>query len=95
MTKYIDSDKVVERLKASPAFENLGEDGLLLLGVTEDIIKKTKTADVVKVVRCMDCKRSKKMPFDGFYYCKRHRVLMESNDFCSRARHKEVHDERT
>ena len=45
--KYIDLNKAIERLKASPAFPNMGTDGYFLLGVVEDLLKKLPTADVV------------------------------------------------
>jgi hypothetical protein len=37
-----------------------------------------------KVVLCKDCKRSRPMIFDGYYYCKRHRVVRKADDFCSK-----------
>lgn len=49
MSRYIDADKFIERLNASPAFPNMGTDGYFLLGVVEDLLKSFPTADVVEV----------------------------------------------
>ena len=46
MPRYIDLDKAIERLNASPAFPNMGMDGYFLLGVVEDLLRKMPTADV-------------------------------------------------
>jgi hypothetical protein len=46
MERYIDADKFIERLKASPAFPNMGMDGYFLLDVVENLLKKFPTADV-------------------------------------------------
>ena len=46
MARYIDADKFIERLKASPAFPNMGMDGYFLLDVVENLLKKFPTADV-------------------------------------------------
>ena len=56
MSRYIDADKFIERLNASPAFPNMGTGGYFLLGVVEDLLKSFLTADVVEVVRCKECK---------------------------------------
>lgn len=47
MARYIDLDKAIERLKASPAFSNMGTDGYFLLDVVENLLNKQPTADVV------------------------------------------------
>lgn len=47
--RFIDADKFIERLNASPAFPNMGMDGYFLLGVVEDLLKSFPTADVVEV----------------------------------------------
>lgn len=47
MARYIDADKFIERLKASPAFHNMGMDGYFLLDVVETLLKNFPTADVV------------------------------------------------
>jgi hypothetical protein len=44
--RYIDADKFIERLKASPAFPNMGMDGYFLLDVVENLLKKFPPADV-------------------------------------------------
>lgn len=47
MARYIDLDKAIERLKASPAFSNMGTDGYFLLDIVENLLNKQPTADVV------------------------------------------------
>ena len=47
MARYIDADTFMERLKASPAFSNMGMDGYFLLDVVEELLKKFPAADVV------------------------------------------------
>ena len=47
MARYIDADRFIERLNASPAFPNMGTDGYFLLGVVENLLKSFPTADVV------------------------------------------------
>ena len=46
MARYIDADKFIERLNASPTFPNMGTDGYFLLGVVEDLLKMQPAADV-------------------------------------------------
>ena len=83
MPRYIDLDKAIERLNASPAFPNMGMDGYFLLGVVKNLLEKQPTAAVVEVVRCKDCKH--------FYLDERCTLLgdfpeepqMEPDDFCS------------
>lgn len=52
MSKYIDADALVRRLKHSPLF--LGTNMQFKDGVI-DLVEKQPTADVVEVVRCKDC----------------------------------------
>ena len=53
MSRYIDADKFTERIKASPAFCNMGQDGYFLQEVVLQILEKfptaNPTADVVEV----------------------------------------------
>ena len=56
MARYIDADKLKDRIKASCAFPNIGQDGYFLQDCTIDLIDKQPTADVVEVVRCKDCR---------------------------------------
>jgi hypothetical protein len=58
MSRYIDADKFAERIKASPAFSIMGQDGYFLQEVVLDLLDKRSTADVVDVVRCKDCKHN-------------------------------------
>jgi hypothetical protein len=51
-------------------------------------LNKIPIADVVEVVHCKDCERSRPMMFDGFYYCNRYRVCKRADDFCSGAKRK-------
>ena len=54
MPRYIDADKLSQRIKASPAFKNLTRDDFasdLLRNVVFDLIDNAPTADVVEVRR--------------------------------------------
>lgn len=53
MSRYIDADKLIERLMHSPLFlvaPKNSKDGII------DLIVSRPTADVVEVVRCKDCR---------------------------------------
>ena len=56
MPRHIDADKFAERIKVSPAFPNMGFEGHFLRNVVLDLLDNAPTADVLKVVRCKDCK---------------------------------------
>lgn len=92
MARYIDADKLKNRIKASCVFPNIGQDGYFLQNCTIDLIDKQPTADVVEVVRCKDCKQK-----GGFqachgktiYFCKLHKFCVGKNDFCSCGERKE------
>lgn len=72
MNRYIDTDKLKARLNASPAFQNMGQDGFFLKEVVLNILDGQPTADVVEVVhakwelehktygkmRCSHCKHN-------------------------------------
>ena len=64
-----------------------GQDKMFVK-VVEQVVEDTPTADVVEVVRCKDCQRSRPMIFDGFYYCKRVRAVRKADDFCSKGKRK-------
>ena len=49
MERYIDLDKAIERLKASPAFPNFGTDGYFLLGVVVELLEQQPNADVISL----------------------------------------------
>ena len=88
MARYIDLDKAIARLKASPAFPNMGTDGYFLLAVVKNLLKKQPTAAVVEVVRCKDCKYWTGRDFDG--YCTTNGLsTRKANDFCSYGERKE------
>lgn len=56
MSRYIDANKLIERLKHNPNFLTApkhSKDGII------DEIVYQPTADVVEVVRCRDCKFSR------------------------------------
>ena len=59
--RYIDADKLVARINASPVFSNIGTDGFFIRDCVLDLIDTQPTADVVEVVRCRDCKYSRKI----------------------------------
>ena len=47
MPRHIDADKFIERIKESPAFQNMGTDGYFLQCVVLDLLRDFPTADVV------------------------------------------------
>ena len=81
MARYIDADKLIERINASCAFPNVGQDGCFLRDCVIDLIGKQTTADVVEVVRGKDCKYL--MFSDCYGECKRYLRLVNMTDFCS------------
>ena len=48
MARYIDADKFAERIKASPIFPNMGQDGYFIQEFVLDLIDRTADADVVE-----------------------------------------------
>jgi hypothetical protein len=82
MSRYIDADKFAERIKASPAFSIMGQDGYFLQEVVLDLLDKRSTADVVDVVRCKDCMYFTGKDYDGCCI-KNGLATRYANDFCS------------
>ena len=59
MARYIDAEKLVEKIKRCSAFKNMKGfwyESELLQSVVLDLIDNLPTADVVEVVRCKECK---------------------------------------
>ena len=54
--EYIDKEKLIARLKVSPLFLNIRLSGSFILDGVIDLINKQSVADVVKIVRCKNCK---------------------------------------
>ncbi len=83
MPRFIDAEMACDEV----------DKGDLLVGNNADfakeIIRRTPSVDVVGVVRCGKCKRSRPMIFNGYYYCKRYRVCRKADDFCSRGKQKD------
>lgn len=89
MARYIDLDKAIERLNASPAFPNMGMDGYFLLGVVENLLKKQPTADVVEVVRCKDCMHSEDESCNYRIWCNVFDRRFNKNGYCGLGERKE------
>lgn len=82
--RYIDLDKAIERLNASPAFPNMGMDGYFLLGVVKNLLEKQPTAAVVEVVRCKDCVNSDPLGNkERQIWCTFHDEVHFENSYCS------------
>lgn len=81
MARYIDAEEVRRYLIEQCFFPSVH---------IESSLEKLPMADVVEVVRCKDCNRSRSMSFDGYCYCKRNKVVRKHEDFCSRAKKKGV-----
>lgn len=43
MVRYIDADKLVDRLKASPIFQNFGADGYYIRDAVIDLVERQQT----------------------------------------------------
>ena len=71
MARYIDADYAPIYLSASACEQ----------------IKRMPTEDVVKVVRCKDCKKAmettEKWNYCEKYFCDRHHSFVLADDFCS------------
>lgn len=69
--RYIDADKLVARINASPVFSNMGTDGFFIRECVLNLIDCLSAADVVEVVRCRDCKyyRRYEPPIEDFDGC--------------------------
>jgi hypothetical protein len=96
MARYTNTDLLTEQIEGTTWY-HIGGNGKLCEGANskndmplfkaDDIFKvllDAPAADVVEVVRCKDCKRSRPMIFDGFRYCKRVRAVRRTDDFCSK-----------
>ena len=78
MSRYIDANKLIERLKHNPDFLTApkhSKDGII------DEIVYQPTADVVEVVRCKDCKHIETTEYGG--YCCLKKTGVAYNDYCS------------
>lgn len=92
MAHYIDAEELiqeVERVIDSNA-KNLDVSPttkeIYLLGMkhTLDFVKVTPAVDVVKVVRCKDCKYFRPSEITNANFCEYHNDLeIQANDFCS------------
>lgn len=82
MARYIDADKLIERVNASCAFPNMGQDGYFLRDCIIDIISKQPTADVVEVVRCKSCVHYQNGACNHFGYYT-YAPDVDEEDFCS------------
>ena len=56
MARYIDADRLIERLKVSPIFQDFNTDGYFIRDLVIDLVECQQIADVVEVVRCRDCR---------------------------------------
>lgn len=87
MSRYIDADKLKERIPKDiheDVFENCSNCELLDDEQVKELIDLQPTADVVEVVRCKDCKHRKKNTF-----CLHNMRYEDNNGFCSYGERKE------
>ena len=47
---------------------------------------KADAPDMVEVIRCIDCRKSRPMAHYGYCYCERYKVVRKHDDYCSRAK---------
>ena len=84
MARYIDADKLCERLTELARYQDPHKQSTIL-GVV-DTIKNTPTADVVEVVRCKDCD----VPHNKWTGCPNLNGLIPPPDFyCAKGTPKE------
>lgn len=90
MAEYIEREKLLEELEKAPAYFDSG-DTRYGIEIAIDQTKKQPTADVVKVVRCKDCKhcevyyprKAKGEEAEIAYCCTNLNCGVEPNDYCS------------
>ena len=87
MSRYIDADKLIERiLRLTIVTDDMYGMGIAC-GIERavNVIQKHPTADVVEVVRCKDCKRFLQMETSPSYdgKCLGYGYLVEANHYCS------------
>lgn len=80
MARYIDVNKLKERIEVSPAFPNMGMDGYFLRDVVLNLIDKQPS---VEVVRCKDCTQCYHNPSLNTFRCGRFMAVVDPNHFCS------------
>lgn len=80
--EYIERGTLIARLKASPLFQNFGEDGRFILAGVVELLEILPAADVVEVVRCQDCKHITPVE-GGLPLCTLHNTAVVYNDYCS------------
>ena len=77
MTEYIDRNALLKKIRwASDA-----EEAVIS-------VRRMPAADVVKVVRCRDCKYHEDTHVTGFEHCCLYGLTMRHNDFCSYGKRK-------
>lgn len=65
------------------------EGGAIAYVVDSEVIRRLPTVDAVEVVRCKDCRSGSRNTPDGFHWpdgfawCTRCKIMMNSCDFCS------------
>lgn len=97
MKKYIDADKLKEKLKEfrSLAYSDFGSGMLVGNEKAQAALEMMPTADVVEVIFCKDCKYYERYSiYDDDYYCMAEHTqsLFSPNktDFCSHGERKEI-----
>ena len=82
MSRYIDADKLCKGLTEMAKYQEPYKQSTIL-GVVSTI-QNTRTADVVEVVRCRDCKHLL-VDEDGYTYCSDSCGLdgVDLSDYCS------------
>ncbi len=90
--EYIERGVLIARLKASPLFQNFGEDGRFILAGVVELLEILPAADVVEVVhaqlddngRCTNCGKQANVQSIGFGHCVgSHRINYEHTKICS------------
>lgn len=80
MSRYIDTDKVLEIAMIHKDFEQCIADLVSL----KEVLHDTPTADVTAIVRCKDCKHFRFSDFSDMYgECSRDIRIVKPDGFCS------------
>lgn len=88
MSRYIDADKLIERLKFKRDTDTIDRNKYSGLECAIAQCKKAPTADVVEVVRCKDCKHYKGEQSN----CWLMRAKMQPTDYCSYGERREENE---
>lgn len=87
MSRYIDADKAYETARK---YHKDFAQSIADLTSLREVLEDTPTDDVVKVVRCKDCRlATEDIMIDGWYHCYNNGMMHKPDAFCSYGERKE------